>query len=296
MARAAPAPPRLRRRRRGLARGRDRHRRLAARRALRPPRRADRGLGFRWRLEGLGPRRRHVRPSRRAHGVLRASRAVRRPSRCRRPLDPPRARRGLRRGVRRACGRRPERRRSAPADTLSTRSSAASELGLAARATSWPGSPRSGSGTPGSRCSSTTASSTALDTVGDGKHLRFRVRQRGRDAGSAIAFGFGAQLDRYRRDRPLRRRVPAAGEPLERHGLAAARRPPHLRHRRALRGAARLVRRGVEARGGGLDARGARGIRRARARPQRGRPWRSLLESEAFRRLLDEEPPLAQAA
>ena len=40
---------------------------------------------------------------------------------------------------------------------------------------------------------------TALDTVGEGKHLRFRVRQRGRDAGSAIAFGFGAQLDRYRR-------------------------------------------------------------------------------------------------
>ena len=33
-------------------------------------------------------------------------------------------------------------------------------------------------------------------TVGDGKHLRFRVRQQGRDAGSAIAFGFGGQLDR----------------------------------------------------------------------------------------------------
>ena len=39
----------------------------------------------------------------------------------------------------------------------------------------------------------------ALDTVGDGKHLRFRVRQRGRDAGQAIAFGFGSQIDRYRR-------------------------------------------------------------------------------------------------
>ena len=33
-------------------------------------------------------------------------------------------------------------------------------------------------------------------TVGDGKHLRFRVRQHGRDAGSAIAFGQGSQLDR----------------------------------------------------------------------------------------------------
>lgn len=35
-------------------------------------------------------------------------------------------------------------------------------------------------------------------TVGDGKHLRFRVRQNGRDAGSAIAFGQGRQLDRLR--------------------------------------------------------------------------------------------------
>jgi single-stranded-DNA-specific exonuclease len=32
--------------------------------------------------------------------------------------------------------------------------------------------------------------------VGDGKHLRFRVRQHGRDAGTAIAFGMGGQLDR----------------------------------------------------------------------------------------------------
>ena len=35
-------------------------------------------------------------------------------------------------------------------------------------------------------------------TVGDGKHLRFRVRQHGRDAGTAIAFGQGGQLDRLR--------------------------------------------------------------------------------------------------
>ena len=33
-------------------------------------------------------------------------------------------------------------------------------------------------------------------TVGEGKHLRFRVRQHGRDAGSAIAFGLGGQLER----------------------------------------------------------------------------------------------------
>ncbi|MGZ8782106.1 MAG: single-stranded-DNA-specific exonuclease RecJ [Gaiellaceae bacterium] len=38
--------------------------------------------------------------------------------------------------------------------------------------------------------------------VGEGKHLRFRIRQGGRDAGTAIAFGLGPQLDRF--DRPGR--------------------------------------------------------------------------------------------
>jgi single-stranded-DNA-specific exonuclease len=38
-----------------------------------------------------------------------------------------------------------------------------------------------------------------LSTVGDGKHLRFRVQRDGRDAGGAIAFGQGTQLDRFRR-------------------------------------------------------------------------------------------------
>jgi single-stranded-DNA-specific exonuclease len=37
-----------------------------------------------------------------------------------------------------------------------------------------------------------------LQAVGEGRHLRLRVRQEGRDAGSAIAFGLGSQLDRYR--------------------------------------------------------------------------------------------------
>ena len=35
-------------------------------------------------------------------------------------------------------------------------------------------------------------------TVGEGKHLRFRIRQHGRDGGSAIAFGLGAELDSMR--------------------------------------------------------------------------------------------------
>jgi single-stranded-DNA-specific exonuclease len=38
-----------------------------------------------------------------------------------------------------------------------------------------------------------------LATVGEGKHLRFRVQRDGRDAGGAIAFGQGTKLDRYRR-------------------------------------------------------------------------------------------------
>jgi single-stranded-DNA-specific exonuclease len=40
----------------------------------------------------------------------------------------------------------------------------------------------------------------ALSTVGDGKHLRFRVRRDGTDAGSAIAFGIGSRLDSYRQE------------------------------------------------------------------------------------------------
>jgi single-stranded-DNA-specific exonuclease len=39
-----------------------------------------------------------------------------------------------------------------------------------------------------------------LATVGDGKHLRFRVRREGRDSGSAIAFGQGSRLDVLRPD------------------------------------------------------------------------------------------------
>src|SRR4051812_10461629 len=40
----------------------------------------------------------------------------------------------------------------------------------------------------------------ALSTVGEGKHLRFRVRREGVDAGSAIAFGIGTRIDGYRRE------------------------------------------------------------------------------------------------
>jgi single-stranded-DNA-specific exonuclease len=39
-----------------------------------------------------------------------------------------------------------------------------------------------------------------LATVGDGKHLRFRIRREGRDGGSAIAFGQGSRIDLLRPD------------------------------------------------------------------------------------------------
>jgi single-stranded-DNA-specific exonuclease len=41
------------------------------------------------------------------------------------------------------------------------------------------------------------------DTVGDGKHLRFRVRHEGIPAGGAIAFGLGARADSLRRPLPF---------------------------------------------------------------------------------------------
>jgi len=132
-----------------------------------------------------------------------------------------------------------------------------------------------------------------LGTVGDGKHLRFRVRDRGRDAGSAIAFRLGPQLDRFRRvgryDVAFRlqenrwngtvapqlvvRRIfdaPEAYEPsrawlADQWRLPAERRDP----------AAREIFAELELEPGG--------------------PWRSLLESPRFRALLA-EPGLARAA
>ena len=46
--------------------------------------------------------------------------------------------------------------------------------------------------------------------------------------GSAIAFGYRCPTRPVPTSGTLRRRVPAAGEPLERHGRAAARRPSYL--------------------------------------------------------------------
>jgi len=134
-----------------------------------------------------------------------------------------------------------------------------------------------------------------LATVGEGKHLRFRVRRDGADAGSAIAFGSGSRLESYRRqgrwDVAFRleenrwngtvspqlvvRRIFAADERFDelRDWLVAEyRKPAAGRHPDAV-----TIFSELEIDAGGL-----------------GR--RHLLESERFRALLDGEPALARAA
>jgi single-stranded-DNA-specific exonuclease len=135
----------------------------------------------------------------------------------------------------------------------------------------------------------------ALATVGEGKHLRFRVRRDGADAGSAIAFGIGGRLDSYRRagrwDVAFRleenrwngtvspqlvvRRIFAADgryDELREWLVAEYRKPPEARSADAS-----AVFDELEVGEAGL-----------------GR--RHLLESERFRALLASEPALARAA
>jgi single-stranded-DNA-specific exonuclease len=137
-----------------------------------------------------------------------------------------------------------------------------------------------------------------LDTVGEGKHLRFRVRQRGRDAGSAIAFGFGAQIDRYRR--AMRYDVAFRLTENRWNGTVA----PQLVVRRIFDTDERYEelhawlgeqwRRGEQAWTPDVraifDELGLSPVVESRTLR------RSLLESEHFRRLLLEDPPLASAA
>ncbi len=123
-------------------------------------------------------------------------------------------------------------------------------------------------------------------TVGDGKHLRFRVR-----AGGAIAFGLGAQADRFR----VERRFDVAFRLQANHwnGTVA----PQL-----------VVRRVFDAHDGYAGLRDwlveefRKDVRDPAAQEifdelelVEGAPPRSLLESERFRALL-ERPPLARAA
>src|SRR4051794_4513130 len=133
-----------------------------------------------------------------------------------------------------------------------------------------------------------------LATVGDGKHLRFRVRRGGRDAGSAIAFGQGSRLDVLRPDAlydvafrleenhwngtvapqlVVRRIFAAAPRYRELHAWLAAewKKPEPARDPEAAAIFAEL-------------------------RIVEGGPRRDLLESARFRDLLAVEPPLAAAA
>ena len=57
-----------------------------------------------------------------------------------------------------------------------------------------------GLGNPGVTLLLPSAEVVDAAAVGDGRHLRFRVREGARGGGSAIAFGLGGQLDRFRRD------------------------------------------------------------------------------------------------
>ncbi len=133
-----------------------------------------------------------------------------------------------------------------------------------------------------------------LSTVGEGKHLRFRVREGGRDAGSAIAFGFGSQLDRFR--------VPGSWDVAFRlqenrwNGTVS----PQLVVRRIFatpEGYAELRERlAAEYRSEPATWSSEAATVFAELGLDREDPvWRSLLESERFRKLLL-APPLAAAA
>ena len=129
--------------------------------------------------------------------------------------------------------------------------------------------------------------------VGEGKHLRFRVRQGGRDAGTAIAFGLGRQLDRV--DRPGRHDIACRLKENRWNGTVS----PQL-----------VVRRLFETPAGYEELRGSLGelwkagetawtsdAREIFAELELAEgAKRQLYESEAFRALLLAEPALAAAA
>jgi single-stranded-DNA-specific exonuclease len=134
---------------------------------------------------------------------------------------------------------------------------------------------------------------TELQAVGDGKHLRFRVLDEGETAGSAIAFGLGSQLDRWRRvgayDIAFRLEAntwngTTAPQLVVRRIFDA---PERYRELRAALAA--------EWRAGPAEwSKTARAV--FEELDLDGTGWRSLLESETFRALLEPERALAEAA
>jgi|tagenome__1003787_1003787.scaffolds.fasta_scaffold20989622_11 single-stranded-DNA-specific exonuclease len=137
-----------------------------------------------------------------------------------------------------------------------------------------------------------------LATVGDGKHLRFRIRRDGRDAGSGIAFGQGPRLEALRPDALYD--VAFRLEENHWNGTVA----PQLVVRRVFRSAARFDELRVwlvaeyEKPAASRDAEAAAIFTELGfddvERGQRAK--RHLLESPRFRAHLAAEPPLARAA
>ena len=133
-----------------------------------------------------------------------------------------------------------------------------------------------------------------LATVGEGKHLRFRVRRDGRDAGSAIAFGQGSKLEVLDPDAPYD--VAFRLEENRWNGTVA----PQLIVRRIFAAAPQYGELHSWLRAEWQKAEAARDTE-ARAifgelGLVEGGPRRDLLESPRFRALLAAEPPLARAA
>ncbi|HEX3453647.1 MAG TPA: single-stranded-DNA-specific exonuclease RecJ [Gaiellaceae bacterium] len=135
---------------------------------------------------------------------------------------------------------------------------------------------------------------TDLQTVGEGKHLRFRAADENGPAGGAIAFGMGTQLDRWRR--PGSYDVAFRLEPNTWNGTTV----PQLVVRRIFECPDRYrelrTRLAAEWKAG-PDAWSpdARAVFEELGLDDAG-SWRSLLESEAFRALIEPEPVLAEAA
>jgi len=132
-----------------------------------------------------------------------------------------------------------------------------------------------------------------LATVGDGKHLRFRIRRSGRDGGSAIAFGQGPRLDSFRLDD----RYDVAFRLEENHWNGTV--SPQLVVRRVFPTAARYLELREWLAGEWRKPAAARDTQAAAIFAELGLEdgaRRDLLESAQFRALLAAPPPLAQAA
>jgi single-stranded-DNA-specific exonuclease len=132
-----------------------------------------------------------------------------------------------------------------------------------------------------------------LATVGDGKHLRFRVRRGGRDAGSAIAFGQGSRLEVLRPD--VLYDVAFRLEENHWNGTVA----PQLVVRRVFASAPRYRKLREWFAQEWVKPAAARDPDAAAVFAELGLEdgaRRDLLESARFRALLATEPPLARAA